>query len=386
MACLNSTTAWVNPDVDSKFSDKKITFLPHEGEYYRTKISVPCGKCVKCRAKRMNEWGLRVENELSEHEHSCFITLTYDDANVPDDYELVHRDFQLFMKRLRKHRATRGMKEKIRYIMCGEYGKQSTRRPHFHAIIFGHDFSDDRKKWKVRRRRDGSTYIDYISKNLSALWPKGHHVISDACYRTGRYIAKYSLKTNETANEQEKSEYIVCSNGIGASFARKHAHQIGRDQFVRDARGRKHPVPKYYLQFLSDDDYDFLVQSRKWFAENTPTLTLDEERAQCAIQVQKLRNVGSVGSAEKLYSFWTAHIEARQELIDEYGHDIGDIFQPVILFCKSAPQGLIEGIDYPDNVVWVRHYFCFETEVIDTSTGELLDVIPKHGSKAVCYY
>ena len=45
-------------------------------------------------------------------------------------------DFQKFIKRLRKDYD-------IKYFACGEYGDK-TLRPHFHAILFGVNFSDDK--------------------------------------------------------------------------------------------------------------------------------------------------------------------------------------------------------------------------------------------------
>jgi len=60
---------------------------------------------------------------------------------------LIKRDVQLFVKRLRKDQDARGL-AKIRYYLVGEYGDQ-TKRPHYHAAIFGEDFTDDRTEWRT---------------------------------------------------------------------------------------------------------------------------------------------------------------------------------------------------------------------------------------------
>jgi hypothetical protein len=96
-------------------------------------IAVPCGKCTPCLKKRAGHWSFRLEQEAKISSSACFITLTYADAprtwkNKPT---LKKRDFQLFMKRLRKKCPT----NKLRYYACGEYGTQ-TQRPHYHAVIF----------------------------------------------------------------------------------------------------------------------------------------------------------------------------------------------------------------------------------------------------------
>lgn len=95
-------------------------------------IELPCGRCVGCRLRRANEWALRVMHEAKLHPANCFVTLTYRDEDLPENGSLRHRDFQLFMKRLRK-------RADVRFYMCGEYGEQKL-RPHYHACLFGVDY------------------------------------------------------------------------------------------------------------------------------------------------------------------------------------------------------------------------------------------------------
>lgn len=67
-----------------------------------TTITVPCGKCIDCRLDRSRDWALRCMHELQTSEFgACFVTLTYDDAHLPEGRSLDYRDFQLFMHRLR---------------------------------------------------------------------------------------------------------------------------------------------------------------------------------------------------------------------------------------------------------------------------------------------
>lgn len=118
-------------------------------------IEIPCGNCIGCRIDYSRQWANRMLLELQYHESSYFVTLTYNDKNVPishylkdkdtgeagDSLTLVKRDFQLFMKSLRK-----AVPEKLRFYACGEYGEQGM-RPHYHAIIFGLKL-DDLQEWK----------------------------------------------------------------------------------------------------------------------------------------------------------------------------------------------------------------------------------------------
>lgn len=65
------------------------------------------------------------------HGDSCFVTLTYDQANAPKDGSLEPKEFQKWLKRLRKE-----WPNKLRYFGVGEYGDE-TWRPHYHVALFG---------------------------------------------------------------------------------------------------------------------------------------------------------------------------------------------------------------------------------------------------------
>ena len=97
---------------------------------------VPCGRCLDCRANRVNSWFVRLNSELSCSSSAYFCTLTYGETEIPyssNGYPTLHvPDFQRFIKRLRK--CETGSRA-IKYFAVGEYGTQ-THRPHYHAIIF----------------------------------------------------------------------------------------------------------------------------------------------------------------------------------------------------------------------------------------------------------
>lgn len=98
---------------------------------------VPCGKCIECRRAYQNEWIFRLSQEMKHCPVPLFVTLTYNDENLPlgDNGEvtqsvLVKSDCQLFLKRLRKN----GTLGKFRYFAVGEYGSKYN-RCHFHLVI-----------------------------------------------------------------------------------------------------------------------------------------------------------------------------------------------------------------------------------------------------------
>jgi hypothetical protein len=121
---------------------RPLVFNPSQG-LVDMPIKVACGQCIGCRLERSRQWAIRCVHEASLHEHNSFITLTYNDENLPADGSLDVRHWQLFMKRLRKRHGSG-----IRYFHCGEYGSKH-RRPHYHACLFGLDFPD-KKLWMMR--------------------------------------------------------------------------------------------------------------------------------------------------------------------------------------------------------------------------------------------
>lgn len=94
-------------------------------------LRIPCGSCLGCRKAKALEWAHRCWLESQAHEEQCWVTLTYDDQNVPPQ-GLVKDHLASWLKRLRSRVAPR----QVRFFASGEYG-DTTQRPHYHAILFG---------------------------------------------------------------------------------------------------------------------------------------------------------------------------------------------------------------------------------------------------------
>lgn len=226
------------------------------------------------------------------HENNSFVTLTYDEKNLLSN-SLCHRDWQLFIKRVRKH-ADMGARphtpDKISYYMAGEYGG-TTRRPHFHACIFGWT-PNDKQYWK--RTPTGSRL--YISSSLNALWKQGFTSIGDVTFESAAYIARYIMdkKTgplagkyyehiNELTGEIEdlKPEYNKMSLGKNNAIGKKWLQQYLTDAYPSGEiliRKHKSKTPKYYdkqYKLLEPDKYEQLKMNRELQAleyrnDNTP--------------------------------------------------------------------------------------------------------------------
>lgn len=202
-------------------------------------LKLPCGKCHECLSLRSFEWATRARHEISLHKDNCFITLSYDDDNLPSGI-VTKKPFQDFLKRLRQKTG-----KKILYMVSHEYGGR-TKRPHHHAIIFGWS----PKKWNFHHTSPSGHPL-FISEELSELWKHGFHSIGEANERTAYYIASYALKGKNHQITTQQGEIIDvtdkfdCSKrpGIGYEYLKLHFREL-----VHSGQ----PLPRAYKKKLKD--------------------------------------------------------------------------------------------------------------------------------------
>jgi len=225
-------------------------------------ITVPCGKCIGCRLERSRQWAVRIVHETKMHEQNCFITLTYEDKKLPPHLNLVKSDVQKFIKRLRKSIEPK----KISYFAVGEYGSK-TERPHYHIIIFGHDF-DDKKFYKNNEQGDSL----FVSKTLEKLWGCGFSPIGSVTFESAAYCARYCVEKLDGelgAQAYEKrgriAPFMHCSTkpAIGKRWLEKYFSDVyPHDEVISNKRPAK--PPRYYDKILGDLDSDLFIElSRK---------------------------------------------------------------------------------------------------------------------------
>lgn len=225
-----------------------ITFRPALSQR-GVRIDLPCGQCVDCRLERSRQWAVRCTHEASLYDENSFLTLTYNDANLPSNGSLVKSHFQDFMKRLRKSIAPRS----VRYYHCGEYG-ETYQRPHYHALLFGYDFGD--KKFFSQKASNPL----FTSDLLSQLWGKGFCTIGEVTFESAAYVARYIMKkvTGKKAADHYAGrlpEYTTMSRrpGIGKGWFDKYSSDVyPLDRVV--VRGRDTRPPRFYDNLLGRYD------------------------------------------------------------------------------------------------------------------------------------
>lgn len=292
MPCYSPLKGWRDVDTGG---------IKFRAEGSRETMEVACGSCLGCRLDRSRMWAVRIVHEsgLYELAHgSCFVTLTYRDRvectaeqlaggfHIPDDWSLVPRHFQLFMKRLRKHFSG----QLIRFFHCGEYGSRCLHgvdlavdpceflcrrgRPHYHAILFNCSFPDlevyDEKRG-IRR---------YTSPLLERLWRYGFVDVGECNYETAAYVARYVLKkVNGVRAETEYQritvdgelvyitpEYCTMSRrpGIGKEWFDRFASDcFPSDEVPVPGCGVLKKVPRYYEKLFEIADPLTLEEVKK---------------------------------------------------------------------------------------------------------------------------
>lgn len=263
MPCYHPLKGWRSRIVNAS-GKRSIVFNRNSG-FSDLPVEVPCGQCIGCRLERSRQWAIRCVHEAQLHQSNCFITLTYNDDNLPSAGSLCLRDFQLFMKRLRKKYG-----EGIRFFHCGEYGEKLG-RPHYHACLFNFDFPD-----KVLYKTNNGFRL-YNSESLQELWPYGFAVIGDVTFESAAYVARYVLKkiTGKKAETEDpatglrpyevvdpdgviqvrQAEYVTMSRrpGIGSGWFEKYKSDVFPSDFIV-MNGKKVGVPKFYDRCMELED------------------------------------------------------------------------------------------------------------------------------------
>ena len=254
--CYHRKLAWLVRAKDGSVEKMVFTRPPLGAEA----VSVPCGKCLACRANNAQSWALRVMHESQYTDGGCFITLTYSPSYVPVGYNLCKKDVQDFMKRLRR-RLEYNRLGHIRAFMCvGEYGEKRG-RPHYHLLLLGWSPSD-----LVRYGRSYGGDDVFTSELVSECWGKGLCVVGTVADASAAYVARYGKKlfVNNAGLRvrpfQLSSRNIPLSNGdvgaLGAQWVLDNhkALRLGYVNVLTKKGVFKRRIPDYYFDLL-----------QKWF-------------------------------------------------------------------------------------------------------------------------
>lgn len=204
---------------------------------YPDGLLVPCGKCLNCRIQKRTEWSMRLWHESEIWKEKVYLTLTYDEDNIPQNRSLRKTDLQKFFKRVRKRMKDR----KIKYFACGEYGEE-TERPHYHAIVFGLGLSENDKQivkdcWKFQNWKVVN------NKCFGLVEP------DSIAYVCGYIHSKLSGDMAEEEYEKKGREPVfkIQSQGFGKTYIKENQQTLSNKGFCT-VKGVRRSIPRYYLE------------------------------------------------------------------------------------------------------------------------------------------
>lgn len=301
-------------------------------------IEVPCGKCIFCCSANSRDWQNRLKKEFNHEYVSYFITLTYDEENLPylplsyalsditinkkykclrpKDYNLLlynqhntnystddvpslcPRDICNFIKRLRQNliRINENFSRniKIKYYAIGEYGP-TTFRPHYHCII-GFRYDNLRcshyefMRNLVLSKRHGQNFNrfcslrEYVTYCVEKSWQQGFIKVDPLNDERIQYVTKYLFKfTDKNLIEHfEKYKGLIrpfkrSSNGIGESFVITNKRLLYNQNklVINNVPNR---LPRYMrnklIEYLTEEETNIYKQRYQLTDENVKEFLL----------------------------------------------------------------------------------------------------------------
>lgn len=207
----------------------------------------PCGKCIPCRLNTAREKAIRAWHETQSSD-GIFLTLTYNDENLKNP-KLDYKDFQLFMKKLRKT-----TNERINFTVTGEYGDLK-KRPHWHTLLFNYRPSDQKKL-----RETDLQHTVYTSDQLTKTWNKGNTEYGDITIESAGYVSRYAAKKLVHGKDQDHDFHPIhrtsCKNAIGKTWISKNYLHTFTNGFIYGPNGEKLKIPRYYKDWCKQHHPD----------------------------------------------------------------------------------------------------------------------------------
>lgn len=294
----------------TKYIEKEMKKKKSILSQYKNPTLIPCGRCIGCRLDYSREWADRAYLEMKEigKEKCYFVTLTYDNKNLPMNEEVTtskgftitkedaylndiewqgnldKKDLQRFFNTLRKKmERLRYNKEGIRYLAAGEYGEKD-RRPHYHMILFNINLpAESFYSPKIINKE-----MHYKNKIIEEAWGKGFIDITEASWNTSAYVGRYITKKlyGNIAEEeraklgQSQAEFLTASNRppLGNEYYKKHKEEIYKNDEItifKKGKTENHKPPKYFDRLLEKENpelWEKIKEKRKIEAENAIAL------------------------------------------------------------------------------------------------------------------
>lgn len=183
----------------------------------------PCGQCLQCRINDTRAWYVRSRFEIKKPERpfQYFLTLTYNDENLPEDGFCSKVELKKFLNNLN---TSFGLS--MRYYACADYGSINN-RAHYHAILLS------TKK--------------LTQNQVERIWKKGFVYLKPLADHNLRYVLRYTVK-KKPFDRDEPGYFRLISKGWGNNVK---DYYCGQEYFTFD--GRKYGIGSYLRKKLGLD-------------------------------------------------------------------------------------------------------------------------------------
>lgn len=296
--CTSPKKAWL-PNEKNSDGKRPLEFkIPPASKLLQFKmVDVGCNHCIACESIRSVKQAVQLACELKFTQgESQFITLTYDDEHLPEDYSVHIEHLQTFIKRLRHHiERHKRITGKFRYSSVGEYGGMF-QRPHYHLAAFDLNL-DDLEVYSKQQSSNGE-YNVYESPLLTEIWGLGSIKLIPLQFENCLYITQHHFadKVNQTIPDYKKhvnhpitgkliklrkKEFSTRSSrpGIGKKYFEKYYSEI----FIGDSiivNKREFSVPNYFVKLLKIADLDQYEKIKADRAAKVKTKTFQQNQYQ----------------------------------------------------------------------------------------------------------
>ena len=336
--CLNPK--WIY----KKGKYKNDNYRGMEGEAYELGTYSKCGHCTVCQNEKSNNWVIRNFFEVKKWKKIAFITLTYEKNPIL----LYRKDFQDFMKRLRRNLEKSGYKEKIRMFECGEYGELNN-RPHGHIIIY--NWEDKNKKY-LDINNKGS--ILYQSEIIQKTWGLGRTSYQEFEEHEIPYISLYETPKEEFSRAYKLSQKKC--NEIKEIYKRSIKDPKRFKQLIKLLNEKEKELKKNKEEYKMIKEFngwsialgwepfyeEFLKDSENYIFK---TYIEDKEFITPTPWVKKLANMGYVSAIKEMYK--------REEEISQSYNEEHEMLKSLKKVEGRRKKELLDYIDKKDKIEYI---------------------------------
>lgn len=241
----------------------------------------PLPSCLK---KRAAQWIFRLKQEYLISTSGLFLTLTYDNLNLPissNGLPTLNKDHhQQFIKNLRNNCTRKYLNaNKLKYYGVGEYGSK-TQRPHYHYIIF------NLPKTLLHEDR------------IDPIWKKGISHCGTVSSKSMAYVTGYLQKNlkqeNRNSSDDRLAEKSYMSKGLGKNYiteGKTNYYKKKLHPYLVHQDGQKLSMPRYYKNKFYTEEEQIKVNAK--VADYFPEITdykLDMEQKKDEIRKRDRKN------------------------------------------------------------------------------------------------